>query len=87
MRKQYLVRDLMKMKRGMSDMSDDFVRGFGTAVVAVDSMKGWLPEDAVSVVRCKNCVHWVQDFYNEGECEWLEQRTKDNWFCADGAEE
>lgn len=51
--------------------------------------------DAVSVVRCKNCMYWVETGEGIGECERFEvadsdpeithaYQTAHDWFCADG---
>lgn len=51
--------------------------------------------DTVPVVRCKNCMYWVETGEGIGECERFEvadsdpeithaYQTAHDWFCADG---
>lgn len=47
--------------------------------------------DAVEVVRCKECRHWldvidVEDGIRYGECEVFSEGHEfgENWFCKDG---
>lgn len=41
--------------------------------------------DAVEVVRCKDCVHWKDEGFDDaGKCELWNIVFEYDWFCADG---
>ena len=42
--------------------------------------------DAVQVVRCRDCRHWIQDkeISTRGECRFIEGAWNADSFCSDG---
>lgn len=44
--------------------------------------------DAVEVVRCKDCKHWLKDVAgcteNVGRCEWANWMVGENGYCVYG---
>lgn len=55
---------------------------------AIDMVKYAKSVDAVEVVRCKNCKHWLKDFAGctefVGRCEWANYMIGATGYCLYG---
>ena len=40
--------------------------------------------DAVEVVRCKDCRHWIEGYGMQGVCHHFDDETDDDSFCSYG---
>lgn len=76
-----LLERLAKKKPGAAN--NRYTDGFNDAIMCFRSMVHGSPTvDAVPVVRCRDCKHWVTGA--ENFCAIDGQSRKSYWFCADG---
>ena len=61
---------------------------FRTEKAIVNLIKDTPAVDAVEVVRCKECKHWLKDIAgcteNVGRCEWANWMVGENGYCVYG---
>lgn len=60
-----------------------------TSAIALKNFVGIAPTiDAVPVVRCKDCKHWLKDVAgcteHVGRCEWVNWMIGENGYCVYG---